>query len=174
MSVMDSLDSAFNFEDAELPTDSIPVVADVEYPCEVCGNESGPYSGRGRKPKRCGNHKRQKASNVKVTGATSNLAAQAAKTLVQVNGLLSLMAAALRLFGTSSAIAGYQDTFEQQAYSALLTDPVLCRTIVQAGGRSSKLALGMCYVGMGMAVGPIAAEEVKALKAARDAAREEE
>jgi hypothetical protein len=173
MTVMDTLSGAFNFEDAEVPTDTIPTVQDVKYPCEVCGNESGPYSGRGRKPKRCATHKRQKTSGVRVTGSTSNLAAQAAKSLVQLNGFMAFGAAAARLFGTASAIAGYQEMFEQQAYAALITDPDLCRMIVQAGGKSSKLSLVLAYVGMGMAVAPTAMEEIRALKAAREAREDE-
>lgn len=40
----------------EMPSDDVPPVSDFEYSCEVCGVELT-YGGRGRKPKRCAEHK---------------------------------------------------------------------------------------------------------------------
>lgn len=171
---MTDLFENLTFEDADLPSDTVPVTADVEYPCSVCGRESGPYSGRGRKPTKCPEHRGSKPGGVRVTGKASNLAAQAAKTLVQLNSAIALGAAALSMFGTSKAIFGYQATFEEQAYAALLTDPEFCAQILRAGTKSAKASLTLCYVGMGIAVAPIAVTEIKEKRAAKLAATEEE
>jgi hypothetical protein len=163
------------FDDADLPSDTTPVTADVECPCTVCGRESGPYSGRGRKPVKCAEHRatRSPSNGVRVTGNASNLAAQAAKTLVQLNHAIALGAAALSMFATSKTIFSYQETFEQQAYTALLTDPEFCKQLLRAGSKSSKASLFLCYAGMGVAVAPIAVAEIKEKRAAKQAEAEE-
>lgn len=162
------------FEDAEVP-DTIPPTTDVEYPCEVCGRESGPYGGRGRKPKRCAEHKKSPTrSSVKVTGAPANLAAQAAGVLEQLNGIMAVACMAMGFNGTASAIAAHNDTFKEQAHQALLTDPDLCRLILKGGVKSAKVSLGLAYVGLGIAVIPVANEEMKMKKAAKAAQREAE
>jgi hypothetical protein len=154
-----------SFVDAALPVDDIPPdvgpeLSDVEYPCEVCGREAGPYGGRGRKPTRCGEHKRNKSS-VKVTGNSTQLASQATAVLVQLNGLLAMGAMAVGMFNTASAIAQANTPFEEQARAALATDPDLCRLILKTGKKSAKLSLGLAYVGMGIAVGPVAVMEAR-------------
>jgi hypothetical protein len=150
--------------DDEFPTDSVPDLSDVEYPCQVCGKESGPYGGRGRKPKFCSEHKKtSKATtgNRKVTGAPATLAAQATAVLVQVNGMIALGCMGMSMFKTSHAIAEANPTFEEQAYQALLTDTELCRMILKSGAMSAKMSLGLAYVGMGMAVAPAAIMEIQ-------------
>jgi hypothetical protein len=132
--------------DDEFPTDSVPDLSDVEYPCQVCGKESGPYGGRGRKPKFC---------------APATLAAQATAVLVQVNGMIALGCMGMSMFKTSHAIAEANPTFEEQAYQALLTDTELCRMILKSGAMSAKMSLGLAYVGMGMAVAPAAIMEIQ-------------
>lgn len=170
------MDTMFDlkFDDADLPPDTVPSTVDVEYPCSVCGRESGPYSGRGRKPTKCPEHRAAKPTGVRVSGNASNLAAQAAKTLVQVNSALALAAAALGLFMTSKTVFEYQPTFEAQAYAALLTDPEFCKQILRTGSKSGKMALGLAYAGMGVAVAPIAAQEIKAKRAEKLAEQESE
>src|SRR3954466_11285287 len=142
----------FVFDDATVPQDTSPHTPDVEYPCDSCGKEAGPYSGRGRKPKFCTNCKpKRAASGVRVTGGAGNAAAQAAKTLVQLNSIFAMGAAAMGLFKTAGSSAGYQETFEAQAYAALLTDPALCQAILRTGSKSAKVSLVMAYGGMGIA-----------------------
>ncbi len=168
------------FTDTEIPTDSFPMdnapeLSDVEYPCEVCGRESGPYGGRGRKPKRCSEHKKNKTS-VRVTGNTTQLAEQATAVLVQMNGLMAMGAMAMGLMGTASAIAQANTPFEEQAKAALTTDPDLCRLILKTGKTSAKFSLGLAYAGMAMAVGPTAYMEVSTKRrerAERKAAEED-
>lgn len=167
----------FTVEDmVDLPRDVVPDTIDVEYPCEVCGRESGPYAGRGRKPKRCPDHKPTRKNSgqgsPKVTGSSAVLAAQATEVLSQLNGFIALGTAALKMFSTSGAIAEYDETFKQQAYSALVTDPELCKFILRGGVKSAKLTLLMAYGGMAVAAGPTALQEIKALQAERKAARE--
>jgi hypothetical protein len=162
-----------DFAEAKVPdTDEVPELLDVEYPCEVCGQEAGPYGGRGRKPRRCPIHKKGNAATTRaprVTGRDANMAAQATGVLVQLNALLAMGVAALGLFGTAGAIASANETFEQQAHAALLTDPELCKLILKSGAKSSKVALGLAYGGMAMSVAPTAVNELRERKAAREA-----
>lgn len=168
-----------NFTEVELtedfPQDSSPPLSDVEFPCKVCGKESGPYGGRGPKPKFCPEHKKvTKGTRPRVTGQPAQLAAQATAVLVQLNGLMAAGSMAMGLFKTAHAIAESNDTFEQQAHAALITDPELCRLILKSGMKSAKLSLGLAYVGMGMTVVPTAIMEMRDKKAERDARKEEE
>lgn len=159
----------------DLPQDSVPDLSDVEYPCVVCGQESGPYGGRGRKPKFCPEHKKsgKVASGVKVTGSAASLAAQATAVLVQLNGMMALGAMGLQMHQTAHAIAAANPTFEQQAHNALLTDTELCRLILKSGAKSAKLSLAFAYVGFGMAILPTAVVEAKERQAVRKARKEE-
>ncbi len=162
------------FDTAEIPDmepDSVPDLSDVEYPCEVCGKESGPYGGRGRKPKRCPEHKKQTRSNnsPKITGNIANQAAQAVAVLEQLNGAMALGLSALSMFKTAGAIVEYNPTFRDSAYNALLVDPELCKMILKSGAVSGKMMLGLAYAGMGMAVAPTAVMEYRDKKAAREA-----
>jgi DNA-directed RNA polymerase subunit RPC12/RpoP len=166
--------TTMTFEDV-IP-DAVPDLADVEYPCANCGREVG-YGGRGRKPTAnslCPDCKpNAKRSNVKVTGAAATKAAQAAEVLTQLNAMFAMGAAALGLFETAGTLVSYQDTFKAQAYAALTTDMKLCESILKSGAKSSKVSLGMAYVGMGVAVGPTAVNEMRARKAERDARKAE-
>lgn len=162
---------ALEFEDAtgELPQDTVPDLADVEYPCEVCGKEAGPYGGRGRKPKRCPDHKKQQSrgQSPKISGTTANQAAMATAVLVQVNGILAVAAMGMGLNKTAHAIAEANPTFEQAAHNALLTDPELCRLILKSGVMSGRVGLGLAYAGMGMTVVPTAVMELRDKREAR-------
>lgn len=149
----------------------------VEYPCSVCGAESGPYVGRGPKPKLCPEHKsapKAKAAPGRVTGKDASVAAQATQVLIQLNGMVAIGMMAMGLHRTASAFAGANDNFEAQAYAALTTDPDLCRLILKGGVKSAKISLGMAYVGLGMAAVPVAVEEIREKKAAREAAHAEQ
>lgn len=164
----------FAFSDAtpvdDMPDDSIPPLADVEYPCDVCGNESGPYGGRGPKPKRCTDHKRKTQKGTRPAtrvGATSTLATQALGVLEQGNALMALLAAGAKLFGTSRAIMEANEGFKEKAYPALVADPELCKFLLKAGPVTGKFGLTLAYVGMGMEVAPIAMMEIQERRAAR-------
>ncbi len=160
----------------DIPEDSVPPQADVEYPCQVCGKEAGPYGGRGRKPKFCPEHKKgtPKSSGGKVTGASASLAAQATATLVQINGLLAVGAMATGMYRTASMIAEQNPSFEEAAYQALLTDPELCRLITKAGVKSAKLSLGLAYLSFAAPVAMTAYSEAKEKQDARRARLEQE
>lgn len=167
--------SDLNFADADLPQDSVPETAEILFPCRVCGREAGPYSGRGPKPKLCIDHKKTpKSTSGKVTGSVATQAAQATAVLVQLNGMLAIGSMALGMHGTASAIAAGNGVFEEQAYQALITDPELCKLILKGGVKSGKVSLLIAYAGLGASVVPTAINEVKELKAERDARREAE
>ena len=168
------------FEDgvAEIPkfpgTDK-PPPSSHELHCEVCGKELS-YSGKGRKPKYCDEHKRSSSSSSN-TGTKKNsnaqLAAQAADALVSVNSLV-VMGLMFAQFGdTASEISKREDAFREQAYQALLTDPALCKSILRAGQTSGKISLLIAYGMLGASVAPTAMVEVNEKRDARAKAREE-
>lgn len=170
--------SAITFEltDADLLPD-IPAPSAPENPCEVCGVDI-PYGGRGRKPKRCEEHKRSAAPTTprkSNTGKNDVMARQAAAALSQVNGLIAtgLMLApgplaAFRLPMTAAAIAAADEGFTEAAYAALVTDPKLCALILKGGGASGKLALIIAYAMLAGAVVPVAITEYRAKNGGAD------
>jgi hypothetical protein len=151
-------------------TDAIPPVLDVEYPCEICGKESGPYGGRGRKPKKCPEHRKQSVSSGRSKSTSSNtaLAGQAADVLAQLNNGLTIGSMVVGLNATASAIANSNDAFRTAAYEALLIDPALCRSIVRGGKKGGMVGLMLAY-GMLLAnVIPVAKIEFDEKKRARE------
>lgn len=173
------------FADAVI-ADTIPETEDVEYPCQerlpdgsVCGRESGPYGGRGPKPKKCPDHKKVASGTrgtrtPRVTGNASNLAAQAAGVLTQLNQIITIGMMAVGLNQTASAMASCADTFHENAYNALLTDPELCKYLLRGGVQSAKVSLGIAYVGMGSIVVPTAVNEIRAKRDEKRAREEAE
>jgi hypothetical protein len=160
----------------DLPRDETPIVdAGAEYPCRVCGLEAGPYGGRGPKPKLCPEHKKSTPAGKRGVSAPRNsnavMAASAADALNQINSMMVVGGMVLGFIQTASAIAERQDAFREQAYSALLTDPALCASILKAGTTSGKMALGIAYLMLGAGVAPYAVSEFKERKAERDEAR---
>lgn len=157
--------NTYEFEDVTLETDGdvVPPAIDIEYPCVICGEEAGPYGGRGRKPRKCPKHKSaQSGTNVRVKGANAALAAQAAEALCQLNNILTMPFMLLRYVATASAVARANDGFREMAYNALLTDPKLSASIVRGGTSGGKVALVIAYGVLGSAVGPVFMMEHKA------------
>jgi len=155
-------------------TDAIPPVADVEYPCDVCGKEAGPYSGRGRKPRKCPEHKRGTSSSTpKTRGNNAVLAGQAVDALCQLNAFagVGLMMTGYR--ATASALADREEAFREQAYAALVTDPALCRMILRAGTTSGKVSLIIAYAMLGAGIAPTAIVEYKSKQLLKEQAQEE-
>ncbi len=160
------------FSDALPPEqkDDAPATNDV-LSCEVCGT-SLTYAGRGRKPKRCPEHRKQ-SGNASGKRATPNdkLAREATEALVQINRLTGLGSRILGLPTTAEMIAFCEESFREQAYAALLTDPDLCRQILSAGQISAKFSLAIAYAMMGAQVVPVAVMEIKAKREAKAEAK---
>lgn len=174
---------SITFETTDIPTDgfpmdSVPETVDVEYACKKCGREAGPYRGRGRKPTLCNECKPKRSTgdskSPRVTGKNAVLAARATEVLSQLNMFISIGFAAMRMFGTAGEIRTADETFREQAYAALVTDEELCKYILRAGVKSAKMTLLMAYGGMAMAVAPTAMEEIKAIRAERQALKDVE
>ncbi len=151
-----------DFKDTDIPKDE-PVPAEYEYSCDVCGKELF-YAGKGRKPKKCDEHKTVQTR--KGSGTNATLARQASDALGQYNSLLcvGMMIPSPNPFclpRTASAIAVANDGFTEQAYNALLTDPALCKMILKAGGVSGKLLLLVAYGMLAVAVVPVGVEEYR-------------
>lgn len=151
-----------------LGTDTAPPIDAPEYPCSVCGREAGPYSGRGRKPTKCPEHKgATSAGRPKTTGKNSVIAGQAADTLAQYNDLVAFIAIMAKYEGTGEAIQNANDVFREKAYAALLTDPDLAASIIKSGGISGKAALIISYAMLAGAVAPVAMMEARVHKQER-------
>lgn len=160
------------------PADIIPEVSDVEYPCEVCGKEAGPYGGRGRKPKRCEDHKKNRsvptASAPRVGGANLKLAEQATEVLCSIDGLLILGATIVGFSDTAKTIADADEVFRTRVLSALVNSPDTARKIIRYGSKAGDSALFFA-IGLHIAtIAPVFLSEAKEKKAIRDAKRAEE
>jgi hypothetical protein len=170
--------TGYTFTDVEVPKepepDAVPPTVDVEYPCIVCGRESGPYGGRGRKPRRCPEHKGRTVSAPRVKGTNASLAAEATEALVQLNGFAAVGAMMIGYHATAGAIAERETLFREQAYSALLTDPALCRTILKGGTTSGKVALVIAYTMFIGGVAPYTISEYRERKAEKVSAIQDE
>lgn len=159
------------------PTDTMP---DDETPprifdaaCRTCGIEL-PYSGKGRRPKFCAEHrlagerrhpKVPRTTRKAPTGQNAQLATSATEALVQLNGLISMGLMLTRMPQTAIAMSEAEEGFRESTMAALLTDPDLCRTILRAGSTGGKVALGISYAMLGAAVAPVGVLEFRANRA---------
>lgn len=171
------LPTGFGIADEDLPLDTTPPASDVEYPCEVCGREAGPYGGRGRKPKRCTEHKSSGRSNTRsapgAKGTNATLAQQATEALWQINGMVAFLAMIAQFPLTATAIQDREVIFREMCYNALLTDPNMCRFILKGGTQSAKMSLFLCYGMFAAGIGPAFMSEIKEKRAAKEALTEE-
>ena len=149
-------------ENIENP-DETPTLEGVENPCEICGKETRKPGARGRAPRFCDEHKQSKSTGNRVKGTNAQLAAQATEALMQVNAMVSVGAMVVGYYETASAISdeARAETFRAQVYSALLTDPALCRSILRAGTTSGKLSLIIAYAMFGMSIFPVTVNEYR-------------
>lgn len=142
--------------------DVIPVADTIEYPCQVCGREAGPYAGKGRKPRFCVEHKPGRGkSGVRKAPRNDALAAQAADALVQVNRMAAFGATVMGYEDTGDAVRAAQDEFRNAAHAALITDEELCRAILRGGPLSARLSLLLAYGMMLTVIGPVAVTEYR-------------
>jgi hypothetical protein len=149
----------------------IPATPSAEEVCEIVGcDEILVYGGRGRRPKRCPEHKRAPVGTPIRTAPTKSArndsaARSAAAALGQMNALLALVAmvapAPFSFPRTAAALGNANEGFEEQAYAALLTDPKLCQWILKAGSTSGKVSLLIAYGMLTAAVAPVAIAEYK-------------
>lgn len=160
--------------DARALTDSVPEVSDIEYPCDVCGKEAGPYGGRGRKPKRCSEHKKQQSRSTgtpKVSGTNAQLAAQATEALCSIDGMAALGARVIGFINTAETIEEADEVFRLRIHTALLNSPDTARKILRYGSKAGDSAL---FIAIGLHIAtilPVFMNEAKEKKAERDAKR---
>lgn len=151
---------------ASLPADESP--HDGPH-CIVCGTPLE-YSGRGRKPKYCDEHKKSGTrTGVKSsTPRNDKLAAQATDALMQINGLGALVCMLAGMPMTAAAINNAEEGLREQVKAALITDPDLASKILSAGTHSAKISLVIAYGMFAAAVAPVGVMEFKANKARRE------
>lgn len=150
----------------EVPEDLAPDTGS-DLRCSVCGKELV-YSGRGRKPTKCEEHRKSSSGSTRKSVSNDKLAAQATDSLMALNSLACMGIMFAGFQRTASAIAERDDAFREQAYSALLTDPALCRVILRGGAVSARLSLAIAYGTLGAAVAPVALTEFKEKRNGRD------
>jgi hypothetical protein len=157
------------------PADIIPEVSDVEYPCQVCGKEAGPYGGRGRKPTRCSEHKKSGSSTgvraPRITGNNAALAAQATEAICSLDGMAALGARIIGFTNTAEVIEEADEVFRLRVHAALLNSPDTARKILRYGSKAGDSALFIA-IGLHLAtVLPVFMGEAKTKKAEREAKR---
>jgi hypothetical protein len=153
-----------DFQSTPIPDDvttpDVKPETQFEYSCEVCGKELF-YSGRGRKPKYCDEHKKGNKGAKRATGTNAQLAAQATEALVQINNLVCVGSMVIGYHETAGAISDREAVFREQVYSALLTDAALCRSILRAGTTSGKISLAIAYAMLAASIVPVSIMEYK-------------
>lgn len=160
----------------EMQQDDAPLTTETvgeEYPdkCLTCG-KGVPYGGAGRRPKYCDEHKKTRAkSSPRASGrGDAKLAANAARMLGQLNGLIGMGLAAYGLDMTAAAIAKAEEQFVESATTALENDPKLARKITSLGASTGKASLAVAYGMLGAAIAPVAVVELRMKKAAQEEA----
>lgn len=154
------------------PDELPPAAFDAWCHAPSCGIELH-YSGKGRRPKFCSTHRlegerrapKTRAPRPKPTGQNAQLAGTATEALVQLNGLIAMALMLTGMPATASALAEAEEGFRESTHAALLTDPDLCRVILRAGSTGGKVALGISYAMLAVAVAPTGVLEFKANRA---------
>lgn len=157
-----------------LTLDERPPSEDERLHCAVCGVELE-YAGTGRKPTKCDEHKNTRnrpgkpaaASSASSASGNERLAERAADVLCQLNDFAAVGLMVAKLHGTAGALADRAEVFREQAVSALVTDPALCRMILRGGATSGKVMLFAAYASLLMGVAPVAVEELRDIRAER-------
>lgn len=150
--------------------------ATIEYPCEVCGKEAGPYGGRGRKPKRCADHKKNSSASgsvraPRVTGKSADLAARATEALCSIDGVMALGATVVGFYKTAETIQEADEVFRIRVHAALINSPDTCQKILRYGSKGGDLGL-IIAIGLHIAtIAPVFAAEAKEKKAEKEALR---
>lgn len=131
--------------------------------CEICG-KALVYSGKGRHPKFCDEHKPNKTKTVRSARRSSNeaVAEQAAETLFATNAFVQFVALMAGYADTADAIDIANPVFKERALDALRSDPELAKSIARAGGPTARMALIMAYSMFAFSVIPVAYAEGKA------------
>lgn len=125
-------------------SESITIASD-DPTCEVCGTPLV-YAGRGRKPTRCDEHKRNKSASNSTRsnkGSTRDVTA-AANTLKTLN---TAVAVPLMMVAPTAGAewSARLPTLEAQTLSILESDPNLARRLASAGAKGGGLALLLAY-----------------------------
>lgn len=144
ISILDS-ESVFSAATSDGVPEETVIVSD-DPTCEVCGTALV-YAGRGRKPTRCDEHKRNKSSNSgtrsSAKGSTRDVtaAASALKTLNSVVAVPLMMVAP----SAGKAWSDRLPALEAQTLTILESDPALARRLAAAGSKGGTLALTLAY-----------------------------
>lgn len=148
---------------ADIPADEAPSVPEIA--CVECGKELT-YSGRGRKPKYCDEHKpKNSAANPARSKRGDAIAREAADVLVQINGLIQvgmlIVPEPYKMPRTAMKLDAVSDKFGEQAFEALKASPALAKAIARAGGVSGSAGLIIAYGMLAASIAPVAVEEWK-------------
>jgi hypothetical protein len=113
-----------------------------EYACEVCGVELF-YSGRGRKPRFCEEHKKKGSTSTrkKVGVKNEQLAAQATELIVGITDVMQVGCILISYIETATTISDAQPRLREQVYAALLSNPARAQSIINLLGKSADAGL---------------------------------
>lgn len=170
----------FTDEPTTSAPDDVPPLSDIEYPCDVCGAEAGPYGGRGRKPTKCPLHKKTKTSTgeraPRISGTNATLATQATEALCSIDGMMALGARIVGFSNTAEVIEEADEVFRLRVHSALINSPDMCRKILRYGSKAGDSALFIAIALHIATIAPAFMNEAKEKKAEKEAklAREAE
>jgi hypothetical protein len=167
---------AFADEPTMTNPDVTPEATDApEYPCDVCGQEAGPYGGRGRKPTKCPAHKKVKGANARaprITGNNAALATQATEAICSLDGMMALGARLVGFSKTAEVIEDNDEVFRIRVNAALLNSPDMARKILRYGSKGGDAALFIA-IGLHIAtIAPVFMTEAKEKKAEKEYARQ--
>lgn len=150
-----------NFESTDRPPDADPdddVEVSSDLVCEVCGTGLF-YSGRGRKPKRCEEHKVQRASAA-TPGRRAGADVEAA--LAVLDGMYQGVTMALFMVSSAAASTWSSNAEMLQAQNRLIltADRELTKKVNKAGAAGGQTAFILAHVVALVPVGMVIRKEI--------------
>jgi hypothetical protein len=137
-----------DFDISEAP--DMPDIAAPEYACEVCGTELF-YSGRGRKPKRCDEHKTTRSQSAGSKRGSKDVEA-AVSSLNQVYTLVQMGLRMLNADLANEAMSASLPKLEASNREHLTNDPELAKRIADMGKTGGRYAFFSAQL---LTIGPV-------------------
>lgn len=144
-----------------LVTETVPVPEDdtadaPEFACEVCGKELF-YSGRGRHPKRCDEHKTRSGSSSATNISTRKSSAkgdvaQALSAMDMMYDLLGMGLLIVQAYEAAELFKASRPQLKEKNEAYLTNDPALAKSLAKLGKTGGRYAFATAQVAT---VGPV-------------------